>query len=254
MKQDCISKTLGKDIVSVGGLSEKGVSKPFNQDAFRVGVSEKYGLAYIITADGLGSCKHSDQGAYTIVTIIERWISTNIPEYSALNDFVVKGLIRGLLLEWKSSYEAEEIFDYDTTVHVAVYYRGRILIGGIGDGMVLIKMNDQICKDTVNKDSMFSNVTESICSVNAHELLKFEIYTVEDIDSTAIVIISTDGISDDLIPEKKLTLPGYFEETLKREGITALQDELTDWIMNWETEGHSDDKTLCYMIVCREDI
>ena len=103
-------------------------------------------------------------------------------------------------------------------------------------------------------DALFSNVTKSICSLNAGELLNFEIFSQEQILSSAIVIISTDGITDDLIPEKKLTLPGYFETVLDKVGIEALQNELTDWILDWETENHSDDKTLCYMAVSREDV
>ena len=66
------------------------------------------------------------------------------------------------------------------------------------------------------------------------------------------VIISTDGISDDLIPEKKLTLPEYFRTVVKESGVDVLQTEIIDWIQDWETDGHSDDKSLCYMIIEKE--
>ena len=66
------------------------------------------------------------------------------------------------------------------------------------------------------------------------------------------MILSTDGIADDLIPEKKLTLPSYFEKVINAEGLDALQNELQEWIEDWETESHSDDKTLCYLVIEKE--
>ena len=60
------------------------------------------------------------------------------------------------------------------------------------------------------------------------------------------------GISDDLIPEKKLTLPEYFRAVIKENGQENLQIELEEWIQDWETDGHSDDKSICYMIIEKE--
>ena len=38
-----------------------------------------------------------------------------------------------------------------------------------------------------------------------------------------------------------------------REGSSdALQEELEEWISDWETENHSDDKTICYLAVTEE--
>ena len=144
MKQDYLRKIFGRKILSVAGLSEIGVSKNVNQDAFRMGISEENNLAYIIVADGLGSCRYSDQGAERIVDIIERWILDKLPGYSYLNDSVAHTLENRILQEWNASYSPEEIYDYDTTVHAAVFYKGSILVGGIGDGMALIKIGDLV--------------------------------------------------------------------------------------------------------------
>ena len=49
-----------------------------------------------------------------------------------------------------------------------------------------------------------------------------------------------------------LTLPAlldYFQEVLRNGGINKLQTELEEWISDWETENHSDDKTLCYLAI-----
>lgn len=252
MIQDKKDVKIGPYKIFIGGLSEKGVDKQKNQDAFRIGVDKNNELAYIIVADGLGSCKYSAQGSSRIAEIVESWVLNKLPGYAYLTDNVANILAKRMVEEWNASYEMDVIYDYDTTVHLAVFYRGSILVGGIGDGMILVDYDDLVCKDFINDGNLFSNVTNSMCSLSVNELLGFEIISVDSYKEHASIIISTDGIADDLIPEKKLTLPGYFRETIDKNGVDNLQSELQDWIWNWETESHSDDKTLCYLAIEKE--
>lgn len=243
---------INKCSIALGGLSEIGVDKKVNQDAFRIGVDEDKELAYIIVADGLGSCKYSDQGATKIADILERWLLSKLPEYAFLSDNVANIMTKRIVETWNAAYDIDEINDFDTTVHLAVFYKGSLLIGGIGDGMALISYDELVCKDNIDDKNLFSNVTNSMCSLNVLELLDFEVIPESSYSDKAIVILSTDGIADDLIPEKKLTLPAYFQEVLEKQGIEALQDELKEWIEDWETESHSDDKTICYLAIEKE--
>ena len=254
MIQNKLEVNTGSYRVQVGGLSEKGLEKPRNQDAFRIGKDAEKGLAYIIVADGLGSCKFSDEGANNIAGIVEDWVLNKLPNYAFLSDNVANILIKRMVESWNSSYEMKSSYDYDTTIHVAIFYKGSILVGGIGDGMILGECDDSSCKDYVDEKDLFSNVTNSMCSINANEMLEFEIIQSDSYSDHVSIIIPTDGIADDLIPEKKLTLPGYFLEAIKHNGIDGLQNELQDWIPDWETESHSDDKTLCYLVIEKEGL
>ena len=137
-------------------------------------------------------------------------------------------------------------------MHVAVFFKGSLLIGGIGDGMALISFDNKMCKDIIDSRKLFSNVTNSMCSLDIDDLLEYEIIKDSEFNEKAVIILATDGVSDDLIPEKKLTLPDYFEEVIQDNGVDALQNELQEWIEDWETEGHSDDKTLCYLMIEKE--
>ena len=74
MCTDSFNLEIKNCIVTAGAVSEKGVDKNINQDAFRIGYDEQKCLMYIIVADGLGSCKYSDQGSVRIIDIIEKWI------------------------------------------------------------------------------------------------------------------------------------------------------------------------------------
>ena len=245
---------IGDRWISIGGISETGVKKKENQDAFRIGVDCKKQIAYIIVADGLGSCMYSSQGANKIADIIEMWIMNSLPEFDSLSDSIAEEMIGRVIFEWKASYDSSYIREYDTTFHVALLYKGSLLIGGIGDGMALVSYDKFPCKDYISTHKGFSNITESICSVGSMEEVSHEIITSDSIKNRAIVIISTDGISDDLIPEKMNTLPAYFMEAIRANGIASFHLELEDWISDWQTENHSDDKTLCYLMIEMETV
>lgn len=249
MKQENNQIIIGDCQISIGGITEIGVDKQINQDAYRIGADVEKQLAYIIVADGLGSCKFSNRGSVKIADIIEKWILDELPDYVFLSDNVANIMVKNIVTEWNDAYNFAEIYAYDTTVHFAVFYRGSILVGGIGDGMALLSYDKLVCKDHIDEKKFFSNITNSMCSMDAKELLDFEIVPTDSYENQAIVILATDGISDDLIPEKKLTLPEYFQEVLNESGIKNLQDELGEWISDWETENHSDDKTLCYLAI-----
>lgn len=227
----------------LGGVSDMGKDKVINQDTFKVGSVPEKDIAYIIVADGLGSCKYSNQGAERITEIIEKWVVNQLPQYGCLSENVGNILIKRVVEGWKAAYDYDIAHDYDTTVNFAVYYKKQLLVGGIGDGMLIVETDGVNCKDYVKEKNLFSNITDSMCSIDIEELLQFNIVPINE---KAEIIVSTDGIADDLIPKRKYTLPDYFAETILEQGIEALQNEIVEWICDWETDGHSDDKTICY--------
>ena len=41
-------------------------------------------------------------------------------------------------------------------------------------------------------------------------------------------------------------------QVIRENGHENLQIEIEEWIQDWETDGHSDDKSICYMIIEKE--
>lgn len=238
--------------IYMGGFSEIGVDKRVNQDAIKIGSVPNKDIAYILVADGLGSCKKSDEGSAKIVELAEEWILNRMTMYSMMTNSVANIFMKKLIEAWNENYEVSESYDYDTTIHFAIFYKGSVLVGGVGDGMALISYDNLVCKDFVDSTDLFSNITNSMCSMNISELMTGEVVQQEEYKKDMQIILSTDGISDDLIPEKKLTLPDYFVSVIRQNGWNILQEEISEWITDWETDGHSDDKSLCYMIIEKE--
>lgn len=248
-----IEKTIEKNRCFLGSFTVIGKDKVTNQDNCLVGCSEQYGIAYIFVADGLGSCQYSDQGSKRVNEIAEAWVLNELPKYRELTDSVANIFYKKLVDAWEDSFlSTESYYEYDTTFHAAIYYRDAIMIGGIGDGMAVIEMDGTNPIDLVEAGDLFSNVTNSMCSLDVRNLIGGQTFRMAANASFSAVILSSDGIADDIIPEKKLTLPEYFYSVISEKGINALQTEIEEWLDDWQTEGHSDDKTIAYMIIERE--
>ena len=235
--------------VFLGGYSEQGHDKAINQDAFRFKRIAEKNLAYIIVADGLGSCAHSDEGADTVTRIVEQWIKEDLGQYGVLSESIGNILARHVIDNWRKIYSEQIRIEYDTTVHFAIWLKDKVMVGGVGDGMLLVEQNGY-CGDYVSKGNFFSNVTNSMCSENIDELFSTEV--IEKSGDDLGIIIATDGIADDILSEKKVELPAYFRDIIQSQNQMALNAEIEDWLENWETEGHCDDKTICYLIASGE--
>jgi len=252
-KRKPIVKKIENNKCYLGSFSVIGKDKAINQDDCLIGCSEEKGLAYIFVADGLGSCKYSDQGSKRINAIAENWVLNELPKYRDLTDSVANIFYKKLVDAWEDSFlKTEKYYDYDTTFHAAVYYRDAIMIGGIGDGMAVISIEGDNPTDVIDASDLFSNVTNSMCTLDVRDKIGGYTFKFSSDKAYAAIILSSDGIADDLIPEKKLTLPEYFYSTINDSGVAALQSEIEEWLTDWQTEGHSDDKTIAYMIIEKE--
>ncbi len=250
-------KTIVKQIEAnkcyLGSFSVIGKDKVINQDSCTIGCSEENGIAYIFVADGLGSCKYSDQGSKRVNDIAETWVINELPKYKELTDSVANIFYKKLIDAWEDSVlTTEKYYEYDTTFHAAIYYRGSFLVGGVGDGMAVIAIDGEMPTDVIESRDLFSNVTNSMCTLDVRNIIGGHTFKVASDKAYVAVILSSDGISDNLIPEKKLTLPTYFYDSIEEHGINALQTEIEEWLTDWQTEGHSDDKTIAYMILEKE--
>ncbi len=238
--------------ISLGGTSHIGIDKNKNQDSYLFEILPENECTYLIVADGLGSCSKSDEGSKKICEIIRAWINEELFKYERLSDSVANIFKKHVIEAWKDAYSMDEISQYDTTMHTALWYKNELLVGGIGDGMLLVRSGEILAKDYIDSEKFFSNITNSMCSIDVYEQMNFEVLSKELTDGDSMVIMATDGIADDLVPEKKLSLLDYFQETIKTSGVENLHKELVEWIDEWDTDGHSDDKTIAYMLVQRD--
>lgn len=249
MKNDVIVKKLSeKETIYINAVSVKGLYKDENQDYYSVGYIDSCKASFIAVADGLGSCKNSRQGAIMITQLISEWVRDDLSKYQKLSLNVSNILNKKVLERWYNKLQEENMDEFDTTIHYAIYYNDSILIGGIGDGMSIATIDNNENLNFIAEKDMFGNVTKSILS-NGSINMNVEIIDMCNVKEKIAIVLATDGIAEDVFPEKRLILPQYFYEAIKSNGIESLQSEIIDWLNSWGTDGHNDDKTICNMII-----
>ncbi|MDQ0257847.1 serine/threonine protein phosphatase PrpC [Evansella vedderi] len=217
-----------------------------NQDYFKCSV--KSDLKYAIVADGLGSAKHSHIGSEKAVEILEEMIKASFHPLAPVSEIDIYEFNSKLLEKWKGCF-LNETREYDTTLLYVIIFSHGVLTGSIGDGLILWSMKNEVVHIKEEKNS-FSNQTYSLASNQALDYFKFDYTPVNFEDELPIVfILTTDGVSDDLKPDVLKQLPAYLNKELEDKGVKGMQKVLGDWIINWETENHSDDRTFCLLTI-----
>jgi serine/threonine protein phosphatase PrpC len=229
--------------ISVRGERHKR-NDEYNQDFFTCNIKNQ--IKYVIVADGLGSANQSHIGSKQAVELMEQLIIESIMEEDNLSELDMEALNREFYERWKSSF-SDYLREYDTTLQYLLILKQGILVGGIGDGLTLYAMKNEVVYKKEEKNN-FSNQTYSLASDHALDYFNVFYTPITFADELPIVfIIATDGVSDDLKPDMLDQLPVHLYQELKEKGVIGLQQEIGDWILNWQTKNHSDDRTFCVL-------
>jgi serine/threonine protein phosphatase PrpC len=193
----------------------------------------------IVVSDGLGSKAHSDHGSKAAcLSVFEAAKSYHKSPESSIVD-----ILRLVHANWIARLAPYSPSDCAATCLFAIQSEEKITIARIGDGMIAVDgesgMSSFILKD--DKQDSFSNYTD--CLESKFKPDNWETKTIESAKCKAIVLC-TDGISDDLLPEKRMS---FFQElyTVYRHMDSKKRNkDLRKWLHAWPVPGHSDDKTI----------
>jgi hypothetical protein len=119
---------------------------------------------------------------------------------------------------------------------------GKCVVGGVGDGLALLRTGATLHVIVGDRGENFANETKGLGASKgprAWTLAEFP-----PTDAERVAVLATDGVADDLIPER---LDGFcdwlidsFEALAPRKRHSQLAAELRAW----PTPGHLDDKTI----------
>ena len=194
-------------------------------------------ISAIAIADGMGSKLHADVGAKAAVSVAlqaaRRW---------GENTYLNSGwLTRWIEAEWRYAIDARNPRDCCTTCLLAVHApRKGIIMGGLGDGLALFTDNKKIqLALSGRREDDFGN--QSLALGAPHRASDWQFEEIIDLPDQWMVILATDGVSDDLQPSKMHEFTAWLEslKTLKQPGAALRRS-----FRNWPTKGHTDDKTI----------
>ncbi len=217
-----------------GGASVRGPAHQLdgspNQDALCV--SGLTGGWCIAVADGLGSRPLSHLGSRKAVQLF-RQLARQQPGIA--HDSVTQNLRDAWLAHFGERYRLHET----TCLWAWVNDQGHGVAGQVGDGLLLVR-SQGVFRIVTDARQGFGNQTTTLAQpAEADCSLTFSLCQPGD-----GVLLMTDGISDDLIPEQ---LKPFFEAIYQRQlrdSKRRMRQWLTRELNGWSTPRHGDDKTI----------
>jgi serine/threonine protein phosphatase PrpC len=212
-----------------------------NQDSWMVRRHKRGNV--VVVSDGLGSRPHSDHGskAACLAVFEAAKVYQNSPEANIVD------ILRLIHANWLVKIAPFSPSDCSATCLFAIQIEGVITLGRLGDGMIAVygeSEKSSIILDDKKQDS-FSNYTNSLQQEFKPD--QWETATVVSAECKAVVLC-TDGISDDLLPEKQMIFAQELYFTYVDQGSKERKSDLKRWLNEWPVPGHSDDKTIACLL------
>ena len=224
------------------GVSVKGplhkINKIPNQDSWSY---RKLSWGSIgVVSDGLGSHPYSHIGSKAVCNaVIEAAkisFSNKTNSIKDINPHLFFKLINSIWLMKIHPYLPGES---SATCLFAIQKNDKILLAQLGDGLIVaISDNESV---VLNNENDFSNITnsmsENFCEDNWN-------YKILNSNIFASMLMVTDGISDDLIKDKIIDFSNNICDEYNNYDPTERYYRISNWLRNWPTPKHTDDKTL----------
>jgi len=213
--------------------------RSLNQDAWSAVLCNSG--AMIVVSDGVGSARHSRIGSRCACRAATETF-TNLG-----NDFTLEQLTTGIINRWHQLLDNYNPIECAATCLVAVRLNsGRLVVGGIGDGIAAV-----VGCNIPNRYQVIQLIGgefgETVALGDGKESHGWVFEEFNDAPATICTILATDGISNDLVHER---LPDFavwlcerFKKTSRRKWRTGLRRELSEW----PNPGSSDDKTIALL-------
>ena len=217
---------------SVVGPAHQQDNQP-NQDAVLVqGIQKGWCIS---VCDGLGSRKLSHQGSRLATNLIR----SAIRQPDAV-DCSAEKISLVIQKKWLEAVGQNSSLYETTCLWASVDSNGVLKSAQVGDGLLLVKSEGKFSVITPER-SGFGNQTQTLSQA------KYDDWSIVEAPLNQVgdgVLLMTDGISDDLIPEQ---LEPFFDAVyrqLKQTNKRRCKAWLTQELAEWSTPLHGDDKSI----------
>ena len=208
-----------------------------NQDAW---LGCQFGWGDVVAvSDGLGSRSKSDVGAKAACeSVVEA-----AKAYHNCPDAKIEDILRLIHSYWLVKIAPFDPNECLATCLFVIRFNGKCLLAQLGDGLIAVcgeSSNEDILLNDSKQDS-FSNLTYSFCQ--EFRLDQWQTRTVLTGQCNAVVLC-TDGISDDLLPEKQSDFAQELYLSYRDCSSKKRTNDIYRWLEDWPVPGHCDDKTV----------
>jgi len=206
--------------------------------------SEMHQAAAISVSDGMGSKPAAARGARAAVTAAIRAARTWGTAHTAEPDWICR-LIEA---QWRFAVEPEQPRNCAATCHmIAAHAQGGIVYVGLGDGMALLQSGKKPVQRLYSRPPS-DFVNESLGLGVNHRIADWAHARLPLPKAPWIAVLVTDGIADDLRPEKLEVFLKWLRDDIGRRPPAARLTALRKALREWPTPGHLDDKTVAVLL------
>jgi len=224
---------------SVQGPHHLRQHKP-NEDAWLRAVG-RYG-SLIVVCDGMGSRANARIGAKCACRVVREAVS----KWAQAEQAPTSYLLHLIEVYWRLAiYPLEPASAATTCLFSLAAMDGTWFVGGLGDGLALLKTGDELEVIQGEREDSFGNVTEALGvskGIRSWKLCSFPATNLE-----RMAVLATDGIADDLLPEKLGEFCLWLAENFSGMSPAQRWRLLTNELRAWPTPRHQDDKTLAVL-------
>lgn len=182
-------------------------------------------------ADGLGSARFGRHAAAFAVRLAVHPLRTMLQ--AGLAPSAVPALFERL---WSAEVGTDPA--WATTLLFAVRTSSAVVVGQVGDGLVLACPPGGEPSRLPTGRGAWGNETAA---------LPRDHLVVRAFPRDTVVLLATDGVSDDLVPGSEADLARHLLELGQGQGQDALHDQVSAWLAAWRTPGATDDRSLALL-------
>jgi serine/threonine protein phosphatase PrpC len=209
-----------------------------NQDAWSHAAAA--GGRVVVVADGMGSRPLADIGARAacgaVPEAVRAWA-----RHPGADASLLLGLVH---LFWRARLGSCAP-DQAATTCLFAFMRGdgSGVVAQLGDGVILMRDPDGVRPlqergaDSFTNTTLALGITKSIGAWSTRILAP----------SCRSVVLCSDGVADDLLPDRYRDFVGWLEGEISPLPVATRRRRLARELDRWPTPGHIDDKTLAYL-------
>lgn len=196
----------------------------------------------IAVCDGMGSRPNARAGSKAACLAVREAAT----RWARVEDLPVRYLAHLVEVYWRLRIFPIEPSTAVTTCLFAVVTRSRrCVVGGLGDGMVLVRTGDELKSALTPRGDAFANQTTGLGLASGAR--DWTLLELPDTGLDRTIVLATDGVSEDLIPERYADLIGWLAESFRSLSPTDRAVKLAAELREWPTPMHSDDKTMAVL-------
>lgn len=197
----------------------------------------------IVVCDGMGSRPYARHGAKVACAAVRE----AVVRWSRVEHAPVSYLLHLIEVLWRLNIHPRQPDQSCTTCLFALARQtGEWVVAGLGDGLVLSRTDSEPVSTLISdRGEGFGNTTNALGA--SAGLKSWKVVELKPTSKNRVVILATDGVGDDLMPEKYDAFCDWLCNEVRPLPPQIRWRTLVSELQDWPTPNHLDDKSLAVL-------